>query len=121
RGVLRMEEEVARFEIAMHYPAAVRVVHRTGELDDRARRNVGWKGRAVEPISETAARAVLQREERQPVAIPDLVDLHDVAVLQAGDGFGLGAKPGQGRPAGVSPGENHFERDDANQASLPRD
>ena len=41
---------------------------------------------------EAAAVDEFQREERPPVGLADLVNLHDVRVLQPGDGLGLGPK-----------------------------
>ena len=41
--------------------------------------------------------------------VADLVDLHDVDVLQPGDGLGLGQEAGQLVVVGVGPGEHHLQ------------
>ena len=46
------------------------------------------------------------------------VDLHDVRMLQARDGFGLGAKTRELVGSGVAAGENHLQRDQAFEACL---
>ena len=53
--------------------------------------------RASLPV-EAAAGAELQREERPAVVLADLVDLHDVRVLQPGDRLRLGRGSGPARP-----------------------
>ncbi len=53
-------------------------------------------------LVQAAAVDELQREERPAVVLADLVDLHDVGVLQPGDGLGLGAEAGQVGLAGVA-------------------
>ena len=69
---------------------------------------------------QAAAGAELQREERQAVVLADLVDLHDVGMLQAGDGLGLGAEAGQFRAAGVAAGQDHLQGDQRGSASSCR-
>ena len=49
----------------------------------------------AELLGQAAAVDELQREERQALVLADLVDLHDVRVLQPGDRLGLGAEAGQ--------------------------
>ena len=66
-------------------------------------------GRAVEPLVQAAAVDELQREVRQAVGLADLVDLHDVGVLQAGDGLRLGQEAGGGLGVGVGAGQDHLQ------------
>ncbi len=91
-----------------------------GQRLDQARGRQGGQRRPPEPGSQAASVAVFQGEERQPVLLTDLEHLDDVGVLQAGDGFGLGAKAGQLNVAGVRPGEDHLEGHLALQLDLPR-
>ena len=55
---------------------------------------------------------VLQLEVGQAVGLADVVDLHDVGVLQAGDGLRLGQEAGGGLGAGVgaAPGSSSGRR-----------
>ena len=48
------------------------------------------------------------------------VDRHDVRMVQARRGFGLGVKPSHFSFAGELPGQHHFHRHNAVQAHLPR-
>jgi hypothetical protein len=47
------------------------------------------------------------------VVLADLVDLHDVRVLQARHCLGLGAEAGQVVGPGVGPGQDHLQRHQA--------
>ena len=52
--------------------------------------------------------------------LADLVDLHDVGVLQPGDGLGLGAEAGQLLPSpACAAGQDHLEGDEAVEPDLP--
>ena len=51
--------------------------------------------------------------------LADLVDLHDVGVLQSGDRLRLDAEPLPLRGAGISAAQDHFQGDDAVEADLP--
>ena len=76
-------------------------------------------GRAVESTVQAAAVDVLQLEEGQAVGLADVVDLHDVGVLQAGDGLGLGQEADGGLGAGMGAGQDHLQGAGAVQADLP--
>ena len=52
--------------------------------------------------------------------LADLVDLHDVGVVQASDRFGLGMEPRQVLRAGVRAGLEHLQDHDALQLLMPR-
>ncbi len=67
-------------------------------------------GGAVQPVGQAAALDQLQGEVRQAVALADLVNLHDIRVLQARDGLGLGAEARQLVRPRVAAGEDHLER-----------
>ena len=77
-----------------------------------ARRLLRRQRRAGELPVQAAAGAELQREEGQAVVLADLEDLHDVGVLQAGDGLRLGAEAGQvgRRRRGRRPGSSSGRR-----------
>ena len=75
---------------------------------------------AADPLRQAAAIDVLEREIGQPFVLADLVDLHDVRVLQTGDRLGLGVEPGQLLRPGVCAGQHHLQGDDAVQLRLPR-
>ena len=60
----------------------------------------GGGGLPAEACAPAAALDELQREVRRLAVLADLVDLHDVGVLQPGDGLGLAAEAAERAPAG---------------------
>ena len=87
-------EDVGRLEVAVDHAAPVGVVHgpRQGPAPGRRR----WRGSGCRPASgQAAALDELQRKVRPAVVLADLVDLHDVRVLQPGHRLRLGAEAGQ--------------------------
>ena len=76
-------------------------------------------GGAVEPAVEAAAVEVLQLEEGQAVGLADVVDLHDVGVLQPRDGLGLGQESDDRLGVGMGTGQDHLEGARAVEADLP--
>ena len=55
----------------------------------------------------------------QAVGLADVVDLHDIGVLQPGDGLSLGQEAGGGLGRGVGPAQDHFQCAGAIQSDLP--
>ena len=80
----------------------------------------GGQGVPSSRRSRLPPSTILQREERQAVGLADVVDLHDVGVLQAGDGLGLGQEAGDGLGAGMSTGQDHLQDARAVQAGPAR-
>ncbi len=72
------------------------------------------------PVREAAALDPLHTKVIAALVFADLVDRHDVGMLQAGGGLGLVTKAfhflGGGKPAFP----DHFQGDDTVQADLPR-
>ncbi len=91
-------------------------VHGLGEQTNEPSGLARWLRYAVALTGQAAAVDELQREVRPTVAVADLVDLHNVGVLQAGDGLALGAKASPFRGAGVGAGQDHFEGHQAIEA-----
>ena len=61
---------------------------------------------------------ILQLEEGQAVGLADVVDLHDVGVLQAGDGLRLGQEADGGLVVGMGTGQDHLQGAGAVQEDL---
>ena len=98
-----VEQDVGRLEVAVDDAAPVGGVDGAGQRLDQ--RGAPGAAAAASPRSFWARLPPLdefQREERPAVVLADLVDLHDVGVLQAGDGLGLGPEAGAARRAGVA-------------------
>ncbi len=62
---------------------------------------------------------ILQLEEGQAVGLADVVDLHDVGVLQPGDGLRLGQEAGGRLGRGMGTAQDHLQGAGAVQADLP--
>ena len=93
----RRQQDVGRLEVAVDDAAAGgRACMARASVSTRAGRALARRlRRAGELLRQAAAVDELQGEEGPAVVLADLVDLHDVGVLQAGDGLGLGAEAGQ--------------------------
>ena len=75
---------------------------------------------AIEFGVEVAAVDEFEREVRRAVVFADIVDLHDVRVVQLRDRFGFRTKPFEVRFADIRPTDNHLQRDDAVEVNVPR-
>jgi len=121
-GLLHVQEDVARLEVAVQDAALVGVVDGVGERGQepggfsRRRPAVGSR----QPMRQAATLDELHAQVRMAGVGADLVDGQDVGVVEVGGGLGLGAEAlqvGRGRPRA---GQQHLEGDDATQAFLPR-
>ncbi len=112
-----VEEDVGRLEVAVQDAALVRVVHRAGHLHhqlNKPTRCIAWALRQTPPLDELHAEEVL------PLMLADLVDGHDVRVVEVGGVFGLGAEAAQLVGAGQGAVADHLEGHQAAQRQLPR-
>src|SRR5438128_2690960 len=91
----------------------VRVMHGPSERLHQPGCWLLWQWRTGELLRHTATRDVLQREKRSAVVLADLVDLHDVGVLEPGHGLGLRTESNPRRRVAVSARRDHFERHQA--------
>ena len=85
-------------------------------LGDAARQLLGQACRlprrprgSVELLVEAAARDELQLEESQALRLTDVVDLHDMWVLEPRHRLGLGEEAGGGLGRGIGAGQDHFQ------------
>ncbi|HKI35726.1 MAG TPA: hypothetical protein VKA46_27975 [Gemmataceae bacterium] len=93
-------------------------VHRPRQhLDQGGRFSRRHRG-AGELLVQGPAVAEFQGEIGQSIEIADFVDLHDVGVLQAGDGLGLGAEAPQVVGGGVDTRQDHLQRHQAVEPNL---
>ena len=90
-GPIGREQHVGRLQVAMDHLGLMRRVHGAGQ-DSTSSAAARPSGVPVQLAVEAAAGAKLQGEEGRALVLADLVDLHDVGVLQAGDGLGLDAE-----------------------------
>ncbi len=104
------QDDVGRLDVAVDDPALVGVVEGPGQLLDEPRGLARRLGIARELLLEAAARGVFQHQVALPLELADLVDLHEVGVLEPGRGLGLVAEAGGDLGIGVDPGADHLER-----------
>jgi hypothetical protein len=97
----RVQKNIGRLQVAVDHPGGVSRLDRLSQGPNQGGRVVGPKRLTRKLLVQTAARAVLQRDERQAVVFTDFVHPNHVGVLQAGHGFGLGAEAFARTAAGV--------------------
>ena len=103
----------------MHHAALVGEVHGPGQdLDELGggKRRLGFAG---ELACQAAAIDIFQREKGPAVDFADLVNLHDIGMLQTGRRLGLELEAAQIVVAGMGAAQHHLESHDAVEPSLP--
>jgi hypothetical protein len=87
------EEDVARFEVAVDDPLAVRLVERIGDLTGDVERLFDRQRTFVEPLAQRFPVEVLHHQVRRAVSVADVVEGADVRVVQRGDALRLAIEP----------------------------
>ena len=87
----------------------VRLGNAPGYLLDQPRGTLRRPGNAIELSVQAAAGDILELQERQAIGLADVVDLHDVRVLEPGDRLGLRQEPGTNLGVGMGTGEDHLQ------------
>ena len=114
------QQNVGRLEIAMDDVRLMGDVHGPGQAAHHLGRVAGRQRPTVQLLRQAAPLAIFEGKVGQTVVLADLVDLHDVRMMEPGHGLGLGQKTGAIAFIGVGPGEDHLQSDDAVEARLPR-
>ena len=104
----------------MQHVAAVGQLHRPRQRLHQLRRLPCRQRLVVELPGEVAAFDELQGAVRMPARLADLVNLHDVGVLQPRHRLGLDAETGQLTRRGMVAGQHHLERHGALQRLVAR-
>jgi hypothetical protein len=101
-------------------PALVGVMHRSrgNGHDLNGTAGVGHESRQV--LREAPAVDQLHREVEPPLVLADLVNGHDVGVIELGRVLGLGAEARDLLGRRQVAGENHLQRDHAVEPDVPR-
>ena len=118
-GAIGGEEDVGRFQVAMHDPAPV---GRLDGLGQGAQQRGGLAGRqriARQLLGQVAALDEFHREVRLAVVVAHVVDLDDIRVLQAGRRFRFPKEALPRLRAGMRAVQQHLEGDAAVEAQLP--
>ncbi len=113
------QQNIARFQVAMHDTGIVSVLHGAGELLDQPGRVAGRLRCAGEELLEAATLDQLQRQIRQPLMLADIVNADDSRVRQPSHRGRLDAEPPQRVAAGMGPGQDHLQGDHPSQPQMP--
>ncbi len=106
-----VQQDIGRLQVAMQDAALMGMVDGLGNDGDDAGRRAGIGGKIGEPLVEAAARDQLHAEEMPPLVPADLVDRHNVRVVELRDGLGLILKPQQLGFGGKAARFDHLEGD----------
>ena len=116
----RGQQDVRRLEVAVEDAPLMGIMDRAG--DGRHQGRGGARVRGVSPDVRRQAPAVdeLHAEVMVPFVLADLVDGHDVRVIEVRRGLRLQAEPLQVVGGREPAGPDHLQRQHAVQADLPR-
>ncbi len=132
RFTVRVDENVARLEIAVQDAVLMRKVHRTGDAHHEASGTplsfegfgtVDWRGRRgilAQPLLQTATFDQPRAEIVLAAGLAHFVDWNDVRVIELGGRFRLGTEALDHRGRRQRPSRDHLERDDTIQPDLSR-
>ena len=107
-------------QIAVDDAVLVGEVHRMGERFEKTGGVLGHLRLAGERLIQRRPIDVFQRKMGERITFADLVDLHDVGVLQSGNGLRLDLEAGQLLGAGMATGKDHLQRHQTVEFPLPR-
>ena len=86
-----VQQDIARLDIAMHQPPAMRVVQGFSDCGNQLRALLERRPRLLEPRGETWAVDELRNHKTQErIGAADVVHRHDMWMVEAGDGAGFG-------------------------------
>ena len=75
--------------------------------------------RAFQFLGKAASIDVFERQKGGSVVLVDLMNLHDIGMLQVSDGLGLGSETHRLDRPGVGAAQNHLQGDDTIELHLP--
>ena len=113
------EEDVARREVTVDDAVLMGKVDGPRQRLDKPRCVAPGPWHPCEPFGKTATVGELHDQVRPSAKVPQLEELHDVGVTQAGHGFGFHAESSEPVGRVVEPGEDHLDGDAAMQPALP--
>jgi hypothetical protein len=98
----------------------VRVAHGASQRFRQRRRLLGRQRTRRQLLVQTAAVHVFQSEIRFAIVFADVVNLHDMAMVQTRHRLGLTAKTSEGFLRSRAGGAKQFDGDQAIESLLPR-
>ena len=118
--VVRIEQHVGRFEIAVENALGVRVVDRFRDAHHATRSAGGRQRSGAHHLRQRRPFDQCHREERLPIDHPCVVDRHNVGMSQAPRCCRLGVQTPLPLLTCERAAQQNLQRHDAVQASLPR-
>src|SRR5262249_600646 len=97
------QQDVGRLEVAMDNPVSVRYLNGPRQHFDKLWCQVRRLRRAMKVLGQATAGEVLQDKIGSTVNVADIVNLHDIGMLQPRNDVGLGPKSGQRLVVGARP------------------
>ena len=119
RLAVAVDQDVRGLEVAMEEPLAVCVVECASQGGNQPGRGSRIAHVGGPLLGQVPSVNELHAEEEHAVLVADLVDRHDVGVVQLAGQLGLAAKPCPLVGRRQRAGEDHLERDDPVQRDLP--
>ena len=119
RLVVAVNHHVGGLEVAVQNALRMRIVYRLGGQPYVARGLSGRQSAIAHELSQVLAFDIIHREEVLAGVDADLVDGHDVRMLQNRGGRGFGLKAPHGGLRGKLAPEHQLQRDEPGQAKLP--
>src|SRR3954466_4693592 len=118
---MAIQKNVTRLEIAMEHPLFVGIMNGACDLHYEGRTLPRMFEQRMPRLQQTAGRRIFHRVIRKAVRrFSDVINRHDVWMLEPGGGLGLPSKPRFGVIAVAIANENALQCDDASGIRLPR-
>jgi hypothetical protein len=114
-----LEQDIGRLEVAVNDSLLMGRGYRPGQDFHQPRRLRSGQRRTLAMLLQAAAVDEFEGKERLSRLFADLIDLHDVGVMQPGNGRSFSAEAvALARPS-LGTGADHFEGHDSVQLDLP--
>ena len=111
RQAALVEQDIGRLQVAVQNPALVGMMDGLGDDGDQPGGRAGIGGELGEPLVEAASRDQLHAEEMPPSVLANLVNRHDVRMVELCDSLGLVLKSHQLGFGGERARLDHLEGD----------
>src|SRR5262249_47424697 len=120
RFAVGIQEDIPGLEVAVENPSLVGKVNRTADLHQQGRGRSRGETRVwiTDSGGERAALDESHAEEVLAFNLTDIIDRHNVRVIELGRRFGLGSEALDLNLTGKLAGENHLQSDNTIEAYL---
>ena len=104
----RIDQDIGRFEVAVQNALLMGILNRFGQGLEIGRRPLGGEGASGLQLGKVGAFHKIHGKVADSLVLADLVNGHNVGVLQSGGRGGLGAEPADVFRAGELTGRKHL-------------